>query len=504
MAALSLATDLGNGYQLEKALRDSILAVGLARELGIGGQDLSDVYYLALLEHIGCTAGSHELAANFGGDDNTVRRTALMVDAGRPREVFAAFGPIYRHHKPIDRAAILVRSMTSGRKLREAQTIAVCEAADRLAVRLDMSDGVRRGLAHTYTRWDGKGIPPLQGEEIAIAARIVRLSHLVEVFNQLGGREAAVQMVSRRTEGDFDPSVASAFLRNAGALLVQIEPPSVWEIALATEPEPRPWLPASRLDQVAQAFADFTDLKSTFTLGHSSAVARLAEAAARVLGMNESDAVAIRRAGRFHDIGRVSVPNGVWEKAGPLTASDWERVRLHPYYSERVLSHSSLLEPIAKLAGMHHERLDGSGYHRGAEAGSISKAARVLVAADVYQAMSEDRPHRPALKPSSAADELKAEVASGRLDREAVTAVLEAAGVKRTRVMGSWPARLTDREVEVLRLVARGGSDKDIARALFISRNTVHHHIKQVYDKIEVSSRAGAALFAMEHDLISN
>lgn len=160
------------------------------------------------------------------------------------------------------------------------------------------------------------------------------------------------------------------------------------------------------------------------------------------------------------------------------------------------------LAPLAQIAGMHHERLDGSGYHRGAQASTIPKAARLLAAADVYHAMTEERAHRRALSPASAGNQLSAEAAAGRLDRDAVAAVLEAAGMKPVHVRASWPAGLTDREVAVLRLVARGRSDKEIATAMSISPNTVHHHVKQVYDRIEVSTRAGAALFAMEHDLI--
>ncbi len=198
MAALSLATDLGDGFPLEKALRDAVLAVGLARQLGLDGQELSDVYYLALLEHLGCTANAHEIAADYGGDDIAVRRHTLALDTGRPGEVLAkTFQVLIKDFGPVEAASILARMLRGPWRARTAST---CEAADRLARRLGMSEGVRRGLAHVYTRWDGKGFPAVSGEEIALPARIVHLAHLVETFTEAGGREAAIAMVRRRPQ----------------------------------------------------------------------------------------------------------------------------------------------------------------------------------------------------------------------------------------------------------------------------------------------------------------
>jgi HD-GYP domain-containing protein (c-di-GMP phosphodiesterase class II) len=195
------------------------------------------------------------------------------------------------------------------------------------------------------------------------------------------------------------------------------------------------------------------------------------------------------------------VPNGVWEKPGALGSSDWERVRLHAYHSERILSRCAPLAECAPLAGMHHERLDGSGYHRGARTAAIPMAARVVAAADIFQAATQERAHRPGLSPDAAASELSAEAAAGRIDADAARAVIEAAG-ERPAVRVTRPAGLTDRQVEVLRLVARGLSNPEIARELVVSRRTAEHHVQDIYARIGVSSRAAAALFAMEHDLL--
>ena len=299
-----------------------------------------------------------------------------------------------------------------------------------------------------------------------------------------------------------DPAVANAFLSESDDLLDTIEAGSVWDAALDAEPEPRPWIAASRLDEVVRAFADFADLKSPYTLGHSSAVADLAESAIKELGATDSEATSVRRAGGLHDLGRVSVSNAVWDRRAALSSADWERVRLHPYYSERLLDRSPVLRPYARLAGAHHERLDGSGYHRGSPAALLPRAARVLAAADAFHAMIKPRPHRVALDATVATRQLQRDVSEGRLDEEAVGAVLAAAGQHAERARLRWPAELTDREVDVLRLVVIGQRNREIATQLFVSDETVRTHVRHIYEKVGLSSRAGLALFAMEHDLI--
>jgi HD-GYP domain-containing protein (c-di-GMP phosphodiesterase class II) len=231
-------------------------------------------------------------------------------------------------------------------------------------------------------------------------------------------------------------------------------------------------------------------------------VAALAEQAADWLGLAATEVAALRRAALLHDLGRAGVPNGIWERAGPLSSVDWERVRLHAYHTERILARSPILAPLAPIAGMHHERQDGSGYHRQARAAAIPLPARLLAAADVYQALRQARPHRAARPALVAADCLLAEARSGRLDDQAVAAVLAAAGHPAPRPRRSWPCELTDREVDVLRLVARGCSTRQIAQQLVISPKTADHHIQHVYAKIGVSTRAAATMFALEHDLL--
>ena len=270
---------------------------------------------------------------------------------------------------------------------------------------------------------------------------------------------------------------------------------------IAAEPGLGPTLSDSDFEAVLEAIADFVDLKSPHTLGHSRGVADLAAAAARRLGMSDADTTLIRRAGLVHDLGRLGVSNAIWDKPGPLSASERERVRLHAYLTERILAASHCLSPLAKVAAHHHERIDGSGYPRGLTATGLSPAARILAAADVYHAATEPRPHRPAHSPDEAAAELRAEVTAGRLDGDTAEAVLGAAGHQERR-RRERPAGLTTREVEVLTLLARGTSNKEIARTLVISNSTAGKHVEHIYEKLGVRSRAAASLLAVQHGLL--
>ena len=281
-----------------------------------------------------------------------------------------------------------------------------------------------------------------------------------------------------------------------------LESTSVWESYLDREPSPCVPLDPEGRDALALAFAHFADLKIPSKLGHSPAVAGLVERAARSAGFGAAEIGAVRTAALLHDIGVVGIPNGIWEKPGPLNVAEWERVRLHAYYTERVLSRVPALAPIAELASLHHERCDGSGYPRGMVPGESQRAARLLAAADVFQAMTEPRAHRAAMSLDDASTALREEARSGHLCANAVDCVLAAIG--RGKAPDAHPAtKITARESEVLVLLARGKTNKEIAGALGISAKTVQHHLAHVYEKVGVSTRAAAALFAVRNDLVS-
>jgi len=498
VGALSLATDLAAGFGLETALRTSFVAVELGRALGLTAEPLRDVYYTGLLRFIGCTAFSHEQAFYGGGDDLDFSYALSPVDGAKPKEVLAGIvTKVGRNAGGLRRARAVMRTLADPQGPVKFAT-AHCDLAVRLAARLGMSEHVVQALGQIYERWDGKGNPSLvSGEAIGLPARLMHVAWRAEVHRVLGGAEAAVAVIRERAGAELDPKLAALFVEHARELLRVSSAPSVWDAFVAAEPAPFTRIDAARVGQVAEAFAHFVDVKSPFTLGHSTGVARLAHAAAQNGGFG--DAERIRIAALLHDLGRVSVPNGIWDKPGKLNPAEWERVRLHAYHSERILAQSPLLAAYAPLAGQHHERVDGSGYHRGLA--QPSREALLLGAADAYHALTEERAHRSAYEPERAAKLLADEARGGRYARDATEAVLAAAGHARSRVRGGWPADLSEREVEVLCLVARGLSNKQIAQRLFISQKTVQHHIAHIFEKTGVASRAGAAVFAVENDL---
>jgi HD-GYP domain-containing protein (c-di-GMP phosphodiesterase class II) len=502
IAALSLATDLGMGQPMEHALRTCLLSIRLGKELGVSEQVLAEVYYVALLRRIGCTSDSHELGALFG-DDLAAHTRVFILDFARPVEVledmlrYAGAGtPLWR------RIRLLARALAAGPDVPRTLFRASCEVAQRFAEQLGFSAAIGQALGQTFERWDGRGLPNNStGEEIRLSARIVHVAEDAEVFHRMAGVDSAIAVIRKRSGSRHDPSVAEHFVREAHRLLDALDAGSAWEAVLAEEPGAWRLVSEEQLDVVLRAMAAFADLKSPYLTGHSLGVSALAATAAEQSKLPTADVVDVRRAALVHDLGRVGVPSGIWEKAGPLTESEWERVRLHAYYTERVLARPKALHRLGALAGLHHERLDGSGYHRAVPSIMLPMPARILAAADAYHAMTEARPHRVALAPEVAATELQRRAGAGQLDGDAVVAVLNAAGhVERRRV--TRPTTLSPREVEVVRLVARGLSKREIADRLVISPSTVDHHIRHIYTKIGVSTRAGATLFAMQHGLL--
>ena len=437
-----------------------------------------------------------------------MRGAIAGVDPSRAAEwMGAAVTRFGRGSGPIGRAhaisSVLLKVAREGTGFGERLSAACCEVGGLLAASLDLGEEVVAGIESMFERWDGSGKPKgLLREQIPLAARIAIVGHIVQRHVLRGDRTTVGEMLRRRSTGWFDPAIAKAFSGRIDELLEIAGADSVWDRVLEAEPEPQPWISAARLNRVVRAFAEFADLKTPFMAGHSMAVADLAQRSASELALGESEVEALGRAALLHDLGRISVPNSIWAKPAPLSAAEWERVRLYPYYTERVLVHSASLAPLSELASSQQERLDGSGYHRRIRGSQLSRVHRVLAAADTYQAMTEERRHRGALASNDAARELAREAEAGRLDSEAVRAVLRVAGHPTLRPRSAWPAGLTDREVDVLRLATTGRSNKEVARRLFISEATVHNHITHIYEKIGISTRAGLAVFAMENDLI--
>ncbi len=503
LCALSVTLDLAMAQPPEKSIRSCLVATGLARRLDLPEPQVHDVYYATLLRHLGCTATTHEEAYLFGPEAGAMRPLAERTDTASRRESLALFAQVGRG-AGAGRLRYVGRTVRAGAAGQERLLRAVCEVGSMLAEDLGLGEQVATAVAHNLARWDGTGTPKgLASDDISLPARVAEVATQAVIFSDLGGTDAAREVLRRRQGSWLDPSVVAAFERTGPSLLAELGEYDVWQAVLDAEPQPHCRIAPAGLDDVARTFAHFVDLKSPYLHGHSTGVAELATAAAGRLGVSTDDLATLRRAALFHDLGRVTVPTAVWERPGTLRRGDWEQVRLHPYHTERILDRSGALAPAGRIAGMHHERQDGSGYPRRAKGSELPVTARLLAAADVYQAMTQERPHRAALCAEDAAAVVRTDARDGRLDAECVRAVLDAAGQLPTSGRTAWPAGLSDREVEVLRLLARGGSNPEIARELVLSRRTAEHHVQHIYAKIGVSTRAAAALFAMQHGLFT-
>lgn len=502
--ALSLATDLGTGQPMEHGLRTCWLSMRTAEALGLDEETRSCVYYVALLRFLGCTSDASDTAALAGGDDiafNAAMAPMLMAQPGEAMRYFVRHLAEDRPwHRRLGRVASALTDPAAGRRSLAGH----CEVAARLGSRLGLGEAACHALAHAYERWDGKGSPSgLAGGDIPIATRVVSVARDAELWARQAGWPAAIGVLNGRRGRAYDPQVIDVLTADAECWLAEIDDADLCEAVLDAEPGSARSIAPGGLDDALAAVADFADLQSVFLRGHSTGVADLAAAAASAAGLSAEDATRVGRAALVHDVGRVGVPSGIWDRPGPLSSEQWERVRLHPYLTERVLQRCAPFAPFADIACRHHERGDRSGYHRGASGDDLALGARLLAAADAFHAMTEDRPHRPALTPAAAATELLADLDRGRLGRVEVDAVLAAAGQATRPPNVPRPACLTEREVEVLRLVARGHANKQIAAKLGISAKTVGHHVEHIYTKANVSTRAGATLFAMEHGLLA-
>jgi HD-GYP domain-containing protein (c-di-GMP phosphodiesterase class II) len=501
VAALSLGVDLGFGQPMEHVLRQCLIALRLAERIGLDEQDRAVVYYSALLVNVGCHTDAHEQAKWFG-DDIAMKSGKYDYEFRSVRGAAAAMRRIGSGSPLLQRFRVGLEFAVSGHREVDGMIEHHAGMARSLAVQLGLPAAVCEAVGAAYEQWDGRGWPgELDGEAVPIAARLAQLAEFVEVAHRVGGVEAAKDLARRRGGNQFDPMLA-ALIRDEGDLLLSgLDMVGTWEAVIEAEPALAIVLSGERFDAALLAVADFVDLKSPYFLGHARAVAALVEQAGARVGLSDAELRALHRAALVHGFGRLGVSNAIWDKRGLLGAGEWERVRIHPYLTERMLHQSAALAPLGATAVGLRERLDGSGYPRGLTGAAIARPARILGAADAYQAMREPRPHRPALATDQAAAALRADVKAGRLDAEAAEAVLGAAGHRVAR-RREGPAGLSAREIEVLRLVARGLSNREIATRLVISPKTVGRHIENIYAKIGATSRATASLFAMQHGLL--
>jgi HD-GYP domain-containing protein (c-di-GMP phosphodiesterase class II) len=500
LAAWSLAIDVAMNLPLDTGLQVCVRATELARAADADVDVCRRTHQLALLRHVGCTAENATMAAVVG-DERAFRAGLRGRDASSSRALLSYLVKSTVEGLPLlRRPSALIRLLTEAGGLNVAFA-AVCEVAQELVDRIGLDVALRDDVTMVYERYDGRGVPNRRpAEAISLPAQLVHLAEAITEQIGFVGPDAVVPMLRERRGKAFDPGLVDLALQSP-ALLSEFTD-DAWAATLSAEPGSATWLPPRQVDEILCAFADFVDLKSRYTVGHSREVAALAEQAAEELGLPEHERSALRRAGWLHDAGRLAVSVQVWEKPAALSSTDLEQVRLHPYVTERILARSAALRPLGKLAGSHHERVDGSGYHRGQRGEQLPMTARILAAADAYAAAIRERSFRPALSSGQAAGSLRETADAGALDPVAVEAVLAAAGHRR-RADHAPLAGLTPRELEVLCLLARGMSNPEIAAALVISRKTVEHHLESAYAKLGVRTRAAATMRALRMGLVA-
>jgi HD-GYP domain-containing protein (c-di-GMP phosphodiesterase class II) len=492
-ALLAVAQDHAFGQPPGAQLRAVVLGQHLATAAGADAAERATTWWTSALRFLGCTGHAFESAVVFG-DEIELRARSLQADSANPAEfirlMISLAGPGL---SGAGRLRAVLAVLAGGKKAAELNFRTACEVADAFAIRLGLDEAVRTALASNFERWNGRGLPAgSKGMLIPRPMRIAQLSQELEVLARVGGIDRALEIIGTRRGKAYDPELADLVLAEAAVWWAVVEPVDSWDAALAVAP------PSALLGKVATheallVLADFADLKSPWTSGHSRAVAALAlEACGPV-----AEAAAL-----VHDLGRVAVPNTIWDKPGPLTRDERDRAETHALVTDQLLRRVPYTATLVGPAGAAHERLDGSGYYRRVDGAHLDQAQRVVAAADCYQAMTSDRPHRGARSPEDAATELRAMSAAGRLDGEAVERVLAAAGHRRA-ARPPLPAGLTSREAEVLGLLALGFTTREVADRLVISAKTADHHVQHIYVKIGVSTRGAAALFAIEHGILA-
>jgi HD-GYP domain-containing protein (c-di-GMP phosphodiesterase class II) len=399
VAALSLATDLGLGQPQEHVLRQTVIARRLAAAAGLPEEQRAAVFYVSLLAWVGCVSDSHELASWFG-DDQQLRADSYEIDKSAAPMLRFVLRHVGEGLGPVRRLTMIGQFLAGGPGRAARSMLGHCQTTGDIAGRLGLGAHVGGPLQQAFERWDGKGAPGLAaGEQIDPVIRVVQIADDAEVFHRLHGAGAAVDMLRSRRATEFDPALVDLFGSRAADLLDGLDEVDAWDAVITGDGDLGPELSEADLTRVLRVFADYADLKSPSWLGHSAGVATLAAGAARRLGLPPDEVTLVERAALVHDIGAIGVSAGIWDKPGPLSAAERERVRRHPYLTERTLARPPRLAEIGAVAALHHERVDGSGYPRGICGDGLSLAARLVAAADAYHALCEDRPTGPPAAP---------------------------------------------------------------------------------------------------------
>jgi putative nucleotidyltransferase with HDIG domain len=400
ISALSFALDLTEGQPMGHSIKTCILAMRMAEILGLSLEQRSDLYYATLVKDAGCSSNAARMFEIFGGDERRAKREVKTQDSSQV--TIEGLEYLMRNVMPgksrLERVVALASIAINRKKVTSELFQLRCERGEQIAARIGLSKRTSEAIYNLDEHWDGNGFPHgLRGDDIPLLSRIINVCQTLEVFVALNGPHDAFQVMRERSGAWFDPEIVQACLQmeKEEALWHTLESESFRETAIKSEPlGVVMYADEARIDSVCEAFAEVIDIKSPFTHTHSTRVSSIAMKIAEALGMNARDLTLIRRASLLHDIGKLSVPNSVLDKPGKLTAQEWETVRLHPYYTQRILERIEGFKHLAFIASTHHEKLDGSGYYRNLRATQLPLSSRAITVADIFEAMAAKRPYR--------------------------------------------------------------------------------------------------------------
>lgn len=503
LCTLSFVSDIGMGQPMEHGLKSAYVGLQLAERLGLSLEDRQAVYYGALLKDAGCTACATVFAAFFAGDDLSPRADCFFMKPDSVRDAVSWFW----RHSPSDpmlpaRIGKLFSFLAECRGVMKESVSAHCEVGQMFARRLAMPPLVQDAILYSWERWDGKGLAfGMRGQDIPAAASVLHLAQVAEAARCFGDRSAAKAIARERRGSAFVPDVVDAFLEvsaSDGFWGVVEQESTQQQIIDMRPPADFDPLTADRIDEVCALLADFADVKSRLTWNHSLNVAEIAAGIGERLGLSNPEQTRMRRAALVHDLGKAAIPIGILDKGYDLSPAEEERFRQHPHFTEQVLLRIAPLKDIALDAASHHELIDGAGYHRGLIGEQIPLGGRLLAVADTYTTLSA---RAAAADPSHILAQMQPR-AGRQLDGacfEALKASISSA--QRTVRRLQTDSLLTDREVEVIRLVAQGMTNREVARALVISDKTAEHHVEHILNKLGVSSRTAAVVYAVHNGL---
>ena len=401
IGALSHALDITEGQAEGHCVRSCWIGMHVGRAMGLPDETLWELYYTLLLKDLGCSSNAARICELYLTDDLSFKHDFKTVNGSLPKVLKFVIGHTGLGAGLTERFKAIAHIVQHGDEIAQELIQTRCTRGADIARQLRFGDGVAAGIHSLDEHWNGGGRPErLKGEAIPVLSRIALLAQVVDVFNVSDGADAACWEVEDRCGSWFDPAVVSAFRRCAAdpAFWEQLSAPSLEAAVFALEPGRFVVaLDEDYLDEIAIAFGQVVDAKSPYTAGHSARVALYTEGIAAELGLDEQRRRWLRRAALLHDMGKLGVSNAVLDKPGKLDEDEWAAVKRHAQYTESILSRIDAFGELAQVAGAHHERLDGRGYPRGLQAAEISLETRIITTADIFDAITAERPYRGAV-----------------------------------------------------------------------------------------------------------